>query len=179
MKPLRPGRRLWLNFELVLVLALAIAICVAGTMTLWPSTFGSGRPIFSNFAHAVGIVQYSDVVSCRNSNKGVKLDVRYEYFIAGKKYAGTKLMHDECWRYQREWMEEMRAALRQGTSVSVYYNPNQPEYAVLRKDFPSSFVAGPVILSVGLICLVLIIRSRVRMLRRNQSEFAHPSPSRD
>jgi hypothetical protein len=150
-------------FELTLVLSLALAVSVGGVAFLWPRTFASGYPIFSSFAFTTGVVERSDIRRC--GSRGERVDLTYRYSVNGYAYEGNKLMHADCVRYSRARLEEVQRAFLPGDSVIVYYNPTQPEYSVLRKDFPLDFIVAPIIAVVCTLCLALMARSRIRRLQ--------------
>jgi hypothetical protein len=163
METFSSWRRYWIIFELVLSLSLALVVSVGGVAFFWPRTFGSGYPVFGLFAYTAGVIERSEMSGC--GRRSERIDLAYRYSVAGKNYVGSKLMHEDCFHYSREWLNEIQRGYLPGDSVIVYYNPTSPQYSVLRKDFPSGFVMFPLTIVGFLSALVVIARNRVRRLR--------------
>ena len=95
-----------------------------------------------------------------------KAKVRYRYEVGGQFYLGTQLSRHHPERTLRGVAETEVEDLPRGTNVTVYFNPDDPSDAVLRK----SDVIGPMQaisagLAIGLTCFALFGISALRAKR--------------
>ncbi len=75
--------------------------------------------------------------------------VEYEYHVGGRKYRGKRITIGE--KTSSYELESLLARYPVGTAVTVYYDPANPQTAVLERDFPASVWA------IGVGCVVASI----------------------
>ena len=94
-------------------------------------------------------------------------EVRFSYAVNGKSYIGTRYaMEPQCvWSTDEVAAREIAAKLHSGCEVSVYYKPDQPEFAVLhpglgarsRSHYWAIIVAGFLIVAFGLLFSLIAV----------------------
>ncbi len=158
------GRR-WLSAGWALTLVGAIMFPVAivdlrnsSLPQTWPTT--------------AGLVTTSEVRSTTNSSGRLGVDVvyfphvNYNYTIGGQNYVGAHVYHGKGPDSQQA-AQTVVDRYRVGSRVSVYYNPQKPDIAVLEtpiqlKDYYAA-IGTFVGLIIGLACLL-----RFRKIRREE-----------
>ena len=84
---------------------------------------------------AKGKISASTVDSAWNP-EGANYWIKYDYTVDGRQYTGKTVSFDPPFRPQ---VNKRRADLKRyavGTSVTVYYDPHNPERAVLERHIP-------------------------------------------
>ncbi|WP_316858090.1 DUF3592 domain-containing protein [uncultured Cohaesibacter sp.] len=95
--------------------------------------------------------------------------VKYHYEVSGQTYEGTQLSLHHLERTLRGVAETEIEDIKQGDVVTVHYDPQKPDNAVLRKaDTIGPVQAISVGLVIGLTCLALFFIS----LRRREPDQA-------
>nr|WP_321463335.1 DUF3592 domain-containing protein [uncultured Cohaesibacter sp.] len=93
--------------------------------------------------------------------------VRYRYEVDGQFIIGNQISAHHPARTLRGVAETEIEDLRQGTNVTVHYNPENPQEAVLRK----ADTIGPIqALSAGLVIALTTLAIAVISFRRNRAE---------
>ncbi len=83
------------------------------------------------YAATDGIILKNDVITdSSGDDTSYDLDLSYEYRVAGQKYTGTKYRHSTV-KTQGNWCQAIVERFPADSRRTVYYDPTQPERAVL------------------------------------------------
>jgi hypothetical protein len=102
---------------------------------------------------AEGVIDESriDTQRAKNDQKKQRLVIRYHYNIDGHSYRNDKAQFLDNVFYPNTSKQQVVARFPAGQTVRVYYNPSDPQTAVLITGFPMvTFIGG---LLVGLLFL--------------------------
>jgi Protein of unknown function (DUF3592) len=79
--------------------------------------------------------------------------IEYEYTVAGRTYRGTRVsIGEDMGNFE---VAETIARYPVGKAVTVYYNPNKREQAMLERDLPPGIFKAVIIFTVALVALVV------------------------
>jgi hypothetical protein len=87
-------------------------------------------------------------------------DILYEYFVDGRSVWGWRLSYEEEPRSRGYWKERL-AGYREGLTVPVYYNPDEPKDSIVEKKTDGLYrtimkmLLGGLFLLAGVILAVL------------------------
>lgn len=90
----------------------------------------------------------------------IRIDARYEYFVEGRRYEGSRLRLGGVQEQDRLAAEGMVAQLRAAPSIQVYYDPRRPERALLDRSEPPPGFAYGIAWSVMMLLAGLLLLSR-------------------
>ncbi|PIO47248.1 MAG: hypothetical protein CMR00_11450 [[Chlorobium] sp. 445] len=96
------------------------------------------------WAETKGNITHSDFV---DDSEGGRLTIEYEYSVAGMRFQSTQLAPAFMLYNAREMANKYPV----GAAVTVYYNPDNPEEAVLERQSAVTWVP----IFVGALCLVI------------------------
>ena len=114
------------------------------------------------WAVATGIVEQSHGMCDRWRKAGTTCSMkgRYVYEVQGRRYVGDRFTFDDLDVGSRRTLDSLTRRFSPGTSVAVYYDPEDPSSAVL--DISNQFRTGKALLFgvgtiVGLVASLLLV----------------------
>jgi hypothetical protein len=118
-------------FPTLIIVAVVVKLWEVRQASRWPST--TGRVVVST------VVSHKRRPGEAGYNFGDKElsnepSVEYEYQVNGRTYRGKRITIDE--KTAGFELEGILARYPVGASVTVYYNPDYPEFALLERDLP-------------------------------------------
>ena len=85
-------------------------------------------------------------------------EVRYLYRVFGSEYQGNKIMFGSQPAIQQSKAEATISNYPEGSSVMVYYDPNQPSNAVLERNVSKALLAsGVMTVACGIFIFVIFV----------------------
>jgi hypothetical protein len=136
---------IWAMFPGLIIVALVVKLWEVRKASRWPST--TGRVVVStvqSHKRQPGESGYN-FGDTEISNEP---HVEYEYQVNGRKYRGERITIGE--KTAGFELEGILARYPVGASVTVYYNPDYPEFALLERDLPMGMMVK------GFGCLMLL-----------------------
>ena len=153
----------------ILVMVFAGVFLVAGVIILlWGIT--SSRSAFTSqkWPAETGTITASSIETSR-SNKGNTMysaDIRYTYQVNGQGYTGSKVSFGDVSTSDSADARKIVSRYQSGQAVTVYYNPQDPQQAVLETGFsPGLFLPlgiGTVFSLVGGLLLIAVVSAYLR-----------------
>jgi hypothetical protein len=136
---------IWAMFPTLIIVAVAVKLWEIRQASRWPST--TGKVVISTVVshkRQPGEAGYN-FGDTEMSNEPC---VEYDYQVNGRSYRGKRITIGE--KTAGFELEGILARYPVGATVTVYYNPDYPEFALLERDLPM----GKMIQGVG--CLMLL-----------------------
>lgn len=114
--------------------------CVGAGFLLFsvaPALFDAAR--MASWAETQGVLSQAQLISNRSSKSTTySVEAEYRYGVEGRDYRGSRVDigsgSDNIGDYQQELGNRLRMALQNGQRVSVWYDPDNPDDAVLVRD---------------------------------------------
>ena len=133
----------------------------------WPST--EGRVVFVNVtAHHSGGGRDLTTGGIQASRTSYEPRIIYEFTVVGKQYKSQKRTFGSEVFDSRRQAEDIASGYREGQSVTVYYNPENPGLSVIELSEPDTFspriVIGVVFSGLSLILILTAAVNRLRKL---------------
>lgn len=134
-----------------------LAVLVVGAI----SYCDEGALFWGEYRHGLGTVLSSAVESCRSNKFPRQPRIVYEYKVEGIRYTSDRFNTKYGCMSEKD-ARFFVSKLAPGASISVFYNPQKPAFAILRKDGLSSASVGGLLISffLGLSVWRLIVASR-------------------
>ncbi|MBN1120585.1 MAG: DUF3592 domain-containing protein [Anaerolineae bacterium] len=105
--------------------------------------------------HINGEVAHSEIVEEKSLlGPGYRTEVEYVYVLNGGEYTGSRITFNDQPFRKRSEAEAVVEAFEAGESITVFYDPNQPENAALSLSAPGGTVAT---LVMGLVITLIFI----------------------
>lgn len=73
------------------------------------------------------------LMASEDKGPGYEPSVQYEYSVAGKEYKGSQIALVQALRFTRGRAEDIARQYREGSRVTVYYDPKDPSSSVLQR----------------------------------------------
>ena len=110
--------------------------------------------ILQRMQSASGQIQKAEVYSKgQGESTTYHLDLRYEYTIAERDYSGYKIGLANIMYNEKAEALEVLKKYPKGSQVTVYYDPQDPELAVLEKSEPGN---GAMTMALSVILLLIL-----------------------
>lgn len=91
-----------------------------------------GQIVSTHFPVATGQITHSEVSTHGGSKKTTfGVDIQYRYDVAGRSFEGRRFRYDDVASSNFAWAQEVVAAHPVGAQTTVFYNPKNPQDAVL------------------------------------------------
>lgn len=165
----KPQKKEWFPVEwqvVVLFLSLGLVLLVLGLV------FRNSGPETLSWPMAKGEIVETNVVTAGGedgNSENYKLVITYNYTVDEVTYISDQYgLTSEITSFAREPLEKKAETLPAGQKISVYYNPDNPETAVLDPGTDSAqwFLMGSAVVGgLGLCALLLLIA-----LKRKQKQ---------
>lgn len=143
----------------------AIFLVIGGAMAFWGLNILGDARASASWPTAEGRVVSSQVEYSTDSEGGdsYQPEVTYAYTVAGVQYSGHQIKFGENSYSSRRQAEEIAGRYSVGNSVAVYYEPENPQKAILE---PGVTAGSYIVFSVGAIfVLVSLVLAPVGLLQ--------------
>jgi hypothetical protein len=140
-------------------------LAVIGAFALWASGPSFIQAVESSrWASVNGEIVSSDIVRVPNpGQRGITTgaEIQYTYSVADQVHTGTRLRFMD-YASSDDSASQARLDFPQGATVSVYYDPEQPDVSVLRPGLHWFAVLLPLMSTTFLVVGLFLIRRAVR-----------------
>ncbi|SKA97309.1 Protein of unknown function [Prosthecobacter debontii] len=121
------------------LLALLVTLAICGTMVWFGWTGFSKSKASENWPTAPGVISSSRVVehtkrSSGTTNKKFEAKIHYRYEVNGQSYQSDQVTFMDGRFNTRSSAESLANQFPTGLEVKVFYNPEAPAEAVLKRD---------------------------------------------
>lgn len=131
----------------LLVLLLGLLLIAEAVRQRWLSIQARTWPACEGVISDVGIEESSDPESTT-----YQCYVEFDYFVHGRHYVGTRLGPGNWQFNSKATALASIEAYRRGYPATVYYNPDNPAQALLKREMPWGFF--PIYLGMGIFLVV-------------------------
>jgi hypothetical protein len=123
----------------------------------------------SNWPSITGTITSSSVrtETRRESNKTSTVyfpNVQYRYKIDGQPYTSSRIAFGNASGGRKSFAQDVVEKYPSGQKITVYYDPDDPQYAILETGFTWNsifiFLGGIVFFAAGVLCLKTYLRSK-------------------